>query len=132
MFRNLFVFCFLLLSGCIVVYSDDPSEGPHHYYDEIVYESVWVEDLYTNCHEEYWDTYDWYFEIYADSYYGPADVEYVDVYINSWKWVPLDRTAHGYWDGGLNHTYFDCESAYDLEVVATDYYGNTSYRMFYW
>lgn len=138
MSRNFLILTILLLFGCVVVYEDgsvvvyDDASSSHHDEDGQAYASVWVGDLHVDCYENYGDSYDWYFEIYADSYYGPSDVEFVDIYINSWKWIPLERSVHGYWTGGLRNTHFYCDNTYDFEVVAADYYGNTSYRMFYW
>jgi len=138
MFRNFLALTILLLFGCIVVYEDgsivvyDDVGSSHHHEDEGTYASVWVGDLHADCYEDYGDSYDWRFEVYADSYYGPSDVENVEIYINLWKWVGMEPAEHGWWSGGLNNTYFYCDNTYDIEVVATDYHGNVSYRMFYW
>jgi len=117
--KNLFIATFLFLSGCIVVVDDGSHD--HHY------EGSPVEGFEAWCYYDYNDQYDWYFELW-----GAPDLAYVDVYINSWKWVPMERDTYGYWSGRLLNTYFYCDSNYDFEVIAEDYYGNVTYRMFYW
>lgn len=119
MFRNLFLATLLFLSSCILVVDDRDS---HYSYD-----SNAVEGFDAVCYRDYGDVYDWYFELW-----GSPDLAFVDVYINYWKWVPLEPDLYGYWSGRLLNTYFYCDRDYDFEVVAEDYYGNVTYHVFYW
>jgi hypothetical protein len=119
MYKYLSLLVVLCLSGCVLIYDD----RDYDYY----YEASTVEGLDASCYYNYNDQHDWYFETW-----GSPDLAYVDVYINSWKWVPLAKDGQNYWSGALMNTYFYCDNTYDFEVVAEDYSGNVTYRMFYW
>tara|TARA_R100000664_G_scaffold31060_1_gene44251 strand:+ start:326 stop:685 length:360 start_codon:yes stop_codon:yes gene_type:complete len=119
MSRGLLVWVALCLSSCILVY-DDRDYDYHH-------EASTVEGFEAFCYRYYNDEYDWYFETW-----GSPDLVSIDVYINSWKWIPLYRHGYDYWTGALHNTYFYCENSYEFEVVAEDYSGNLTYRVFSW
>jgi len=119
MIKNIIILLVVCLSGCIVWYDD--REYDYHY------DSSAIEGFEAVCYKDYGDVYDWYFDAW-----GAPDLQFVDVYINSWKWVALERDIYGGWYGSLLNTYFYCDNTYDFEVIAEDYYGNVTYRMFYW
>jgi len=134
MFRNLCPILCLCLSACIVYVESPPSSPSHHYSDDPPTVAVpRTGDLHSACYEDYGDVYDWHFEMWSNHH-----VEWIDLYINSWKWVPMERVGatYGeqgyYWEGTLLNTYFYCDNSYEFEVVVEDYAGNVTYHMFYW
>jgi len=134
MFRNLFVFILLSLSGCIL-YLDDPASTSSSSSDDIYLytESVWLESPYVYCsYDAYWDISDWTFEIYADSYYGPYEVMEVGFYINNYDYQYMDYAGDGLWYRTYISTYYDCDRTYHFDFVAVDYDGYEGFYTYYW
>jgi hypothetical protein len=139
MYRNLFVFICLSLSGCIL-YLDDTaptsSSSDHASSSDDVYfytGNVWLESPYISCsYDAYWDISDWTFEIYADSYYGPYEVIEVGFYIDGYDYQYMDYAGDGLWYRTYISTYYDCDRAYRFDFVAMDYDGYEGLYTYYW
>ena len=108
MYRSLFVFILLFVSGCIW-YGDSEC-----YYDG------------------YWDLSDWYIEIYADSYYGPYEVAEVGFYINNYDYNFMEYIGDGIWYSSILSNYYDCDRDLHFDFVAIDYDGYEGYYTYEW
>ena len=134
MFRNLFVFILLSLSGCILYLDDTASTSSSSSDDIYLYTgSVWLESPYISCsYDAYWDISEWTFEIYADSYYGPYEVMEVGFYIDGYDYQYMDYAGDGLWYRTYLSTFYDCDWAYDFGFVAVDYDGYEGFYTYYW
>jgi len=129
MYRNLFVFIFILLSGCILYV--DPwhshSSGGIYSWD------VWMEDPSIHCYyDAYWDLSEWYLEIYADSYYGPYEVAEVGYRINNYDYTSMEYVGDGFWVSSFFSNYYDCDRSLHFDFIAIDYDGYKGFYTSYW
>ena len=113
----------LWLSGCII-YVD--SSNSH-------LGAVSLTDPYVDCvYDGYYDLSRWYFEIYADSYYGPLEVEVVGFYINNQDFQLMEYLGNGLWAKNITTTWYDCDQYYHFDFVAVDYDGYEGYNSHHW
>jgi len=127
MFRNLFVFILLFVSGCIW-YGDSRDSPSYNSYD-----SVWLSRPHLECYYDgYWDLSDWYIEIYADSYYGPYEVAEVGFYINNYDYNFMEYIGDGFWYSSILSNYYDCDRDLHFDFVAVDYDGYEGYYTYEW
>ena len=127
MFRNLFVFIFLTLNGCILYVDDTP--GSHNTYRS----SVSLESPYISCtYDAYWDLSEWTFEIYADSFLGPSEVFEVGFWINDYDYQYMEYLGGGWWYRNFVSNYYDCDRYYHFDFFAVDYDGYEGFYTLNW
>ena len=128
MLRNLFLFLMVFVSGC-VWRVDSPHSHPHT--DGSEHTESWevlLSGPYIECaYDAYWDLSEWYFEIYADSYHGEAEVASVGFYINNYDFTSMDYVGGGLWRDAFTSNYYDCDRSLHFDFVGTDYDGYEGY-----
>ena len=118
-------FLFILLTGCVLYL--EPSSSPS------VYDEVWLEQPYVQCyHDAYWNTSEWYVEIYADSYYGDYEVVEVGYYTNGYDYTWMQYGGNGLWFSSFYSSYYNCYDVMYFDFVATCYAGYEGFYTFYW
>jgi len=123
----------VFLTGCIWRVDSDHGhsrDGASEYSDswEVILSNPYIECTY----DAYWDLSEWYFEIYADSYYGPTEVASVDFYINNYDLTLMDYIGNGLWRRGFTSTYYDCDRALHFDFTGVDYEGYEGYYTYSW
>jgi len=139
MLRNLFVFIFLFLSGCILYWDpDDSSESPHSHPEtsESGYEvdEIWIENAYVDCeYDYYWDESRWYLDVdIAASYiYFDNEVE-VGFYIDDWDYYYMNPVGYGMWTAVLDSYYYQCDGYHVFDFVVSDIYGGSDSVTIWW
>ena len=133
MFRNLFVFIFLSLCGCLVyVPTDDNTSG-----GSPIYSDLWIENAYVECQ------YDagaypspksyWYFQAYIDSSYGHYDSEVeVGFYIQGQQWLGMLPAGGNLWTQSYDSFYWSCYDSFYFDFEASDIYWNWSVVTVWW
>ena len=124
MIRSLVPLLVIFLSGCILYIGNDSAS----------YSSgVYLESPYISCsYDAYWDLSEWQIEIYADSYNGPYEVEYVGFYINNYDYQEMGYWGDGLWARYIASNYYDCDRALHFDFVAADYDGYETSYTYYW
>tara|TARA_R110002020_G_scaffold53950_1_gene150752 strand:- start:3439 stop:3798 length:360 start_codon:yes stop_codon:yes gene_type:complete len=118
--------------GCFIYLEEDPRNRDHQGGD-FYNSNVWMDYPYIHCsYDAYWDLSEWYFEIYADSAYGPYEVSYVGFEINNYDYQDMEYLGDGLWARAIVSNYYDCDRAYHFDFVAGDYDGYEGYYTYYW
>jgi hypothetical protein len=142
MYRNLMVFVFLSLSGCILYLeptdgSGDTSRDTSHYdsggSDTWESSDVWIDSAYVDCeYDSYNDISYWYFETYIDGWYDDRFALSVGVYLGGWSYVPLISRGSGLWEDTVYAPEFACYYSDVFDFVVEDQYGNYDEVRVYW
>jgi len=131
MFRNLLCLLVCLsMQACIIYYDDD---DPYYHSQSPALIELWLEDASIQC-DYNWDGGRswWNIIIFADSYYGPAEIEYVYFTIESYESHYMHYQGAGMWEYVFTSSYYHCHEYLEFEFVARDYDGNQVYYLLGW
>ena len=101
--------------------------------DTETFGSVVLRHPYVDCYyDSYYHVSEWYFEIEADSYYGPTEVSEVGFYINNYDFQLMEYAGGALWVKTFVSSWFDCDQYYHYDFVGIDYDGYEGYYSHHW
>jgi len=127
--RALLLSILLVMSACIVYVTPDDHTRSYSY-EEV---NVWLENASIQCDYD-WENESstWRLLIYADSYYGPGEVEHVYFMVEYSTTYYMYSQGLGLWEKAFHSYTHQCHEYIDFEFVARDYNGNEAYYLLAW
>tara|TARA_R110000824_G_scaffold160899_1_gene335869 strand:- start:3 stop:392 length:390 start_codon:yes stop_codon:yes gene_type:complete len=129
MYRFLSFLVALSLSGCVLYLQEDSSS--HYHNSDVV--DLWLENASIQC-DYNWETESssWRLIIYADSYYGPGEIEYVYFLVEYLTTYYMFDQGAGFWEKAFHSFDYQCYEYLEFEFVGRDYEGNEAYYLLSW
>jgi len=134
MYKSIFLFVLLALSGCF--FSVEPNHTENHSDEPTTHThdtAIWIEYAAVDCDYDYWGESIWYLDAdIAGSYIYFEDEVDVGVYVDGWDYYPLYSVGYGMWTVTLETYYYDCNDANIFDFVVSDVYGNYDEVTIWW